>query len=613
MTMATTTRWMRPEEAVRKIHSGTRILIGSGCAEPQALVRALCDQPTKPSDVEIVHLLTVGIADYTRPEFSSHFRHNAFFIGSNVRDAIRDGRADYTPIFLSEIPELLRSGRCALDAALVMLSPPDENGWCSMGIHVDIQRAAIDAARVVIAEINPHMPRTGGDSLVHLSQIDICVESNAPILEHPPRREPSEIEMRIGGHIASLVRNESCLQFGIGQIPDATCRYLTDKRRLGIHTEMFSDGLIELLESGAVDNSRKRLNRGKTVVSFVMGSRKLYDYVDRNPEIEFYGSDYVNRPSNIAQNDRVVAINSALQVDLTGQICSDSIGYRFYSGIGGQVDFIRGAAQSLNGRPIIALPSTAKDDSISRIVPHLDEGAGVVTSRGDAHYVVTEWGITYLHGTSIRKRALQLVEIAHPDFRADLLDVIRSKYYMDLSDSAWAQVNNRYPDELRFTIQVDQKKLNVRPLRTSDERALQEFFYSHGPDTIYHRYFYMKKKLGHAEASMLCSLDYNRRMALGAFEADAARPILHAVARYELNPRSNYAEPAIVVRESWQQQGVASQLLDRLREIAAERGILGFRSQVLPSNTAILNYHRNRDHQVEWDEENQVFKVEDQF
>lgn len=611
--MRTMTRWMRAQEAVRRIQSGTRVLVGSGCAEPQALVNAMCEQASKPSDVEIVHLLTGGIADYTREEFLGHFRHNAFFIGPNVREAIRDGRADYTPVFLSEIPELLRSGRCALDVALLMLSPPDADGWCSMGIHVDIQRAAVESARLVIAEINPNMPRTSGDSLVHINDIDICVECDDPILEHLPKREPSEVEMRIGGHIASLVRDESCLQFGIGLIPDAVCRYLTDKKHLGIHTEMFSDGVMHLIESGAVDNSRKRLNRGKTVTSFVMGSRELYDYLDGNPDVEFYGSDYVNRPSNIAQNDRVVAINSALQVDLTGQICSDSIGYRFYSGIGGQVDFIRGAAQSLNGRPIIALPSTAKDGTISRIVRHLDEGAGVVTSRGDAHYVVTEWGIAYLHGTNIRQRALQLIEVAHPDFRGDLLDFVRSKYYMDISDAAWAQVNNRYPEELRFDLTVDGRTLHVRPLRTSDERALQEFFYSHGPDTIYHRYFYMKKKLGHAEASMLCSLDYHRRMALGAFETDSARPILHAVARYELNPRSNYAEPAVVVREEWQKQGVASMLLERLREIAAERGVLGFRSQVLPSNTAILNYHRNRNHDVRWDDENQVFRVEDRF
>ena len=597
-----------PEEAVRDIRSGWRVMVGSGCAEPQTLVHAMQARAKTLNDLEVVHLLTLGIAGYVDEEHAGHFRHNAFFIGPNVRQAVREGRADYTPIFLSEIPELIRSGQRPVQAILLQLSPPDRHGYCSMGISVDIQKAGFESAKHVIAEINPRMPRTFGHTFVHVSQIDKIIEVDTPILELP---SPvlDEVSVEIGGHVARLVDHGSCLQLGIGAIPDAVLRFLTEKRHLGVHTEMFSDGLLPLIENGAIDNSRKANHRNKTLVSFVMGTRKLYDYVHDNPAFEFRPSDHVNSPRVIAENDNVVAVNSALQVDLTGQVCADSLGYRFYSGIGGQVDFIRGAAMSRGGKPIIALPSTAKGGTISRIVPHLDEGAGVVTSRGDVHYVVTEFGVAYLHGKTIRERALELINIAHPDFRGELLDFVKKKHYVYEDERVWQHDMNPYPVEWESVYSAKGRELKVRPLRPTDERLYQEFFYGHSPETVHERYFIAKKALSHPEAAHLCCVDYERRMAFGAFENSGPAERFVATAQYELNPRTNRAEISLVVREDYRRMGVASYLFNQLTAYARSRGIAGIHTEVLPSNQAMLGLHRALGHRVRWEPENQVYTV----
>jgi acyl-CoA hydrolase len=373
-------------------------------------------------DTEIVHILTLGHAPYSEARFEKQFHHNAFFIGANVREAVNACRADYTPIFLSELPALFRSGQLPLDVALIMVSPPDAHGYCSLGVSVDVVKAAVENAGFVIAEVNCRMPRTLGDSFLHVSRIDAFVESDSPLLELPPPKQ-TDVTRRIGQHVADLIENGSTLQMGIGAIPDAVLACLTDKEDLGVHTEMFSDGILPLVDAGVVTGRAKTLYPGKIISSFCMGTRTLYDFVDNNPAIEFHPTEVVNDPFVIAQNDKMVAINAAIEVDLTGQVCADSIGERFYSGIGGQVDFLRGAARSRGGKPIIALPSTATlcDGAlISRIVSNLKPGAGVVTSRGDVHYVVTEWGVASLHGKSIRERARALIAIAHPDFREAL-------------------------------------------------------------------------------------------------------------------------------------------------------------------------------------------------
>jgi acyl-CoA hydrolase/GNAT superfamily N-acetyltransferase len=600
------------DEAVLHVGSGMRLLIGSGCAEPQVLVDALCRNYQQVHDVELVHLLTMGNADYVDERYAGHFRHNAFFIGSNVRDAVSQGRADYTPIFLSEIPALIKRGQRRCNAVFLQLSPPDKHGYCSMGIHVDIQRAALESAELVIAEINPNMPRTFGDTEVHIKDIDYLVEVDTPLLELP-FTEPDSIAMRIGFHISRLIENGSCLQMGIGNIPNAVLKFLADKHDLGIHTEMFSDGLLELVKNGNITNKYKQVHPGKIVTSFVMGSRSLYDFVDDNPGLRFLTSDIVNSPRTISKNDRVVAINSALQVDLTGQVCADSLGYKFYSGIGGQVDFIRGASLSKGGMPILALPSTAMKGTVSRIVTHLDEGAGVVTSRGDVHYVVTEYGAAYLHGKTVRERALALISIAHPDFRAELLDSVVKKQYVFQDEIILQQDFSNYPSELEHQHVFSRDKLLIRPLRVTDERAVQEFFYSHKPETVVNRHFSSKKQLSRLEAASLVCVDYKDRMALGAFVRVDEGLKLVAVARYTLNPRRNLAETTVVVHEEYRRQGVADYLLNKLKIYASELGIEGFYAEILPDNKAMLEYNRKQNNSLKYNEDHGVYHVKVSF
>src|SRR5512140_2987331 len=407
-------------EAIRAVPAGCRILIGSGAAEPIKLVQALVEHGTHLADNDIVHLLTLGPAPYAAPELSHRFRHTAFFIGPNVRQAVREGRADFMPVFLSEIPELIRVRRVRIDVALIRVSPPDARGYVSLGVSVDVVRSAVDSAVLVIAEVNPNMPRTHGDSFIDVRRIHHFVEVDAPLLERP--REPlDEVTREIGRHIARLVPNGATLQLGIGKIPDAVLESLQGHRDVGIHTELVADGVMQLAEAGVISGRKKTLLEGKMVTSFMMGSRELYTWAHDHPQIEMRPSDFTNDPFTIARNERMVAVNSALAVDLTGQVAADTVNGFFFSGIGGQVDFIRGAARSKGGRPIIALPSTAKRGTVSRISPCFEAGSGIVTSRGDVRYVVTEYGVADLWGRSIRERALALIAVAHPDFRAELL------------------------------------------------------------------------------------------------------------------------------------------------------------------------------------------------
>ncbi|MCP4250166.1 MAG: acetyl-CoA hydrolase/transferase family protein, partial [bacterium] len=468
------------EEAVARVRHGQRVFVGSGAGEPQTLVEALSAREDL-SDTEIVHILTLGVATYAEPRFGSRFRHNAYFIGPNVREAVAAGRADYTPIFLSEIPELFQSGRVVIDVALISVSPPDEHGYCSYGVSTDIVKAAAESAHVVVAEVNAQMPRVLGDCFIHVSDIDCLVQSDRPVLEAPPG-EPDELAMRIGKHIANLIEDGATLQLGIGTIPDAVLRFLDGFKNLGIHTEMFSDGVINLVERGVVNNSEKTLHRGKIVMSFVMGSRRLYDFIDNNPMVECHPTEYTNDPFVIAANDKMVSINSAIEVDLTGQVCADSLGEMFYSGIGGQVDFVRGAARSKGGKPVIALPSTAQQGTISRIVPTLKPGAGVVTSRGDVHYVVTEFGAAYLHGKNIRERALALIQVAHPKFQPWLLAEAKARNLVYADQIELPVSTPVYPEELERTIDLkDRSRLFLRPLKLTDEPLLREMFYKLSP------------------------------------------------------------------------------------------------------------------------------------
>src|SRR5689334_23376911 len=414
-------RLKSPKQALSSVRSGMRVYIQPGCAEPETLVEALLERAPFVQNVEVVHLLTLGNADYVKPEMEGHFRHNAMFIGGNVREAVNDGRADYTPIHLSEVETLFETNAMPIDVALIQVSPPDAHGFCSFGVGVDTTLTAARCASHVIAQVNDQMPRTYGDSFIHVSQIDALVEVSCPLCELP-KPVITEMHRAIARNVAGLIEDGAVLQTGIGGIPDAVLPYLMDRRDLGIHTELVSDNVIPLIEAGVISGERKSFRPRKIILGFVLGTRELFDFVDNNPIFEFHPSGYTNDPYRIAQNDNMVAVNSALQIDLTGQVCSDSIGQYFYSGIGGQVDFLRGASRSKNGKAIIALSSTAKDGELSRIVPMLNPGAGVVTSRGLIRYVATEYGVAYLHGKSIRERAKALIEIAHPKFRAELYE-----------------------------------------------------------------------------------------------------------------------------------------------------------------------------------------------
>lgn len=416
------------EQAVGIVRPGNRVWVHMGCATPEPLLEALAARANELHDVEMLHMVACGQATYARPENADHFRLNALFLGGPVREAVAAGRADYTPISLSEVERVLTDGDFPIDVALLQASRPDAYGYLSLGVGVDCSLTAAEVARHVIVEVNDQMPRTLGDSFLHVSKISAVVETSRPLLEMPPC-DPTPEQNRIAENVASLIPKGATLQAGIGGIPNAVMNCLRSHRDLGVHSEMISDGVVELIESGAVNGSRKSLHPGKVVTGFVLGSRLAFDYVHENPIFEFHRTGYVNDPFVISRNDNLVAVNSALQVDLTGQVCSDSIGPRPYSGFGGQLDFIRGAGRSKGGKPIIALPSTAKHGTLSRIVPVLDQGAGVVTTRSDVHYVVTEFGVAYLRGKTLRQRAEALIAIAHPKFRDELYEyAVRAKY-----------------------------------------------------------------------------------------------------------------------------------------------------------------------------------------
>jgi acyl-CoA hydrolase len=569
--------------AIGLIRAGRRILIGSGAAEPVTLVNALAEDGAHLADNEIVHLLTLGPAPYVRPEFAGRFRHSAFFIGPNVRKAVQDGRADYIPVFLSEIPELIQSRRLRIDVALIQTTPPDAHGFVSLGVSVDVVRAAVDDAALVLAEVNPHMPRTHGDSFLHVSKIDRLIPVDTPLLEHTSRA-PGEVEMAIGHHVASLTPHGATIQTGIGSIPDAVLAALGSHRDLGVHTEMLSDGMMALARAGVINGSRKSMLRGKLVASFVMGSRDLYEWAHENPALEMRASDFTNDPRVIADNYQMVSINSALAIDLTGQVAADTLLGKPFSGIGGQVDFVRGAARSRGGRSIIALRSTAQGGTVSRIRPALEEGTGVVTSRGDVRYVVTEYGIADLWGKSLRERALALIEIAHPDFRAELLGHAKRRRYMFADQCVPAAI---YPwREEHVELLPGGESVLVRPVRLSDEKALQDLFYGLSEQSIYQRFLVHKGAHPHAEMQRLVDSDYAG--SFGLVVCDPASRALIAMSRYDVDPATLLGDIGFVVRDAWQRRGIGACCMRRMVIVGRANGLAGFQADVLAGNSGML-------------------------
>jgi acyl-CoA hydrolase/GNAT superfamily N-acetyltransferase len=583
-------RIQTPSEAMERVRSGDRIYLGSNCGQPLVLTAALEHAADRLHGVEIVHLVTFGPAPYVEPQFSENFKHVAFFIGPNTRDASRAGRVEYMPVFLSDVPGLFRTNALPIDVALVSVTPPDEHGFCSLGISVDLAVSACRYAKTVIAEVNPHMPRTLGDSFLHVSQVDAFVLSDIPLIEHPSAPTDA-VSDAIGGHVARLIDDGACLQTGIGKIPGAVLANLTDKNDLGLHTEMFSDAVIEAIQRGNITCRRKNLHRNKAVASFCIASRSTYDAIDNNPFFHFAPTEYVNDPFVIGQNDGMVAINGAIQVDLTGQVVSDSLGSEIYSGIGGQVDFIRGAARSNGGKPIITLPSTAKSGRVSRIVVTLTEGAGVVTSRGDVHYVVTEYGVAYLHGRSTRERALELIRIAHPDFRDQLLEQAKDRGIVPREQPA---VEAIYPVEYERALTLrDGREVFLRPIKSTDDQLLKRHFYGLSPVAVQRRFNRMVRTLTNGAISDLVNVDYRLHMAVVVVRREGEAETLLATGRYYVNPATNSAELAFAVLDEWQNLGMGRVLLDSLLTRAREHRLSSLVAYVSPDNAGMLHILMN--------------------
>ena len=604
-------RVLAAHKAVKWIQSGNSVFIGTGCGQPRHLIDALVKNSKNVHDVLILQLLTIGDAPYADPKLKDTFKLNSFFVSDNVRDYINSGYGDYSPIFLSDIPVQFESGRIPIDVSLISVSPPNHNGLCSLGVSVDIVKSAAANSKYVIAQVNANMPFTYGDSFLHVNDIDVFVSHDEPVVEVPVETCDETLE-QIGENIARLVDDGSTIECGIGRIPQALAETLKNKRDLGVHTEMFGDWIIDLIECGAITCSKKTINRGKVVASFCLGSKRLYEYIHDNPFFEFHPTEYVNDPYVISQHEKMVGINVGLEVDLTGQVCADSLGYQFYSGIGGQVDFIRGAARSRRGKAIIAMPSTAKNGEVSRIVPCLTEGAGVVTTRGDVHYVVTEFGTAYLHGKSIRERVLSLINIAHPKFRNELLKAAKKRKYVyeDQIELSWEEIS--YPEELeKYDTLRDGTEIFFRPVKPTDEQALSEMLYSLSTQSVQTRFFTHTMTFPHKNVQQLTNIDYNQDLAIVGVvpgPSDAEEEIV-AIAQYFMDQKNQAAEVAFVVQDEWQRKGMGSFMLDYVTQIAAGRGIRKFYAKVLPNNKAMLNIFHNSGYTINTEFDGEVYNL----
>ncbi|TET05784.1 MAG: GNAT family N-acetyltransferase [Promethearchaeota archaeon] len=583
------------EDAIKKIIPGNRVFIGSGCSRPQLLTAELIRQSEKLIDTEILHFLTIGPEEYFKDKIEDLFRHNALFIGKTLREEINKGQADYTPIYASEIPRLFLTGRKHIDVALIQATPPDSYGFCSLGINVDIAKPLAQSAFINIVEMNPQMPRTLGNSFIHMKEIDHFVVNDVPLLEFH-FDEPDEVAERIGRNLSNIIENKSTIHVGFGDLPNAVLKFLGDKKDLGMHSYYITDNIIPLIEQGVLTCRKKNFHPEKIITSFALGSKKLYDFVNNNPYIEFYPSDYVCNPRYIGMNKKMVSINSARQIDLTGQVNAATEGYGFYSGIGETIDFMRGASFSKGGKPIIIMPSTSRDGKKSRILPHLDEGAGVMLSRGDAHYVVTEWGVAYLHGKTIRERVLELICIAHPDFRNWLLDEAKKLKYV-YSDQILSCDEEgricRYPSEYATTSTLrGGEKIQIRPVKTTDEPLLKELYYSLNETDRYLRFFEVRKEFTHSKTQNEVNIDYNKIFSIGAFIGDVGKEEMVGNATYYLNPKLNMAEYSFLVREDYRGKGLGSFLYQHLIIIAKEKGIKGFYGNIHIQNKSTVQIIR---------------------
>lgn len=583
------------QEALASISNGCRVFIGTGCGEPQHLIHAMvADKGIR--DIMIYQMLSHTLVPYLDdPSFGSRFLLKLFFISESMRKAAYEGKIDYLPTYLSQIPNLFENYHIGLDVALIQVSPPDQYGYCSLGVSVDITRSAMENAERVIAQVNPAMPRTWGDSIVHTDDIDFFVPCEEPLLTYQPDLPEEHISRRIGHYISQLVRDGDTIQIGFGSLTNAILQHLTSKKDLGLHTQLITDAMLPLVEQQVVTNKLKTLVPRRVVASLCMGTERLYRFVDDNPIFDFRSSEFVSDPAVIGRIDNLVSISSALEVDLTGQVCSDSLGYRFYSGIGDQVDFIRGAAMSKGGFSIIALPSTAKNGTVSRIVSHLSEGAGVATTRGDVNFVVTEYGCAELQGKGIYQRVMELAQIAHPKFRSELIEAAKKNHYIFADQLPPPDQDLIFLEKYKWqvTLKGGQAAL-IRPLYPSDEFEYRNFFYSLKEETIFRRFFYRTSLFSHEVVQQdWAEIDYHNNMSLIGRVQRGGHYEVMAIGSYSRG-ENDYAEVAFVVHDDFQGKGVASHMLEYLEHIARENGFLGFVASVLEENQAMLHVLQKR-------------------
>ncbi len=583
------------EEAISNIKRGNRVFIGTGCGEPQYLIRAMVKDENL-QDIMIYQMLSSTLSDYIEDEFFfKRFFLKLFFISSQMRKAAFEGKIDYIPTYLSQIPRMFASQRIGLDVALIQVSPPDKFGYCSLGVSVDITKSGMESSKIVIAQVNPMMPRTWGDSFVHVDDIDCFVQHEEPLVEALPRIKNNEIASRIGFYINQLVDDGATLQIGFGNLPYAILEHLKDKKDLGIHTQLITDAFLPLFEKNVITNKKKSLLPGKVVASLCMGSEKIYRYVDNNPMFYFRSSEFVNDPTVIARNDNLISISSALEVDLTGQVCTDSMGYTFYSGIGDQVDFLRGSAMSKGGFSIIALPSTAKNGTVSRIVSHLSEGAGVATTRADVNFIITEYGIAELQGKGIYQRVMELAQIAHPKFRKELIEAAKKHHYIFPDQLPPSEDDLMFLEEYKSALTLKNgKTVEFRPILPSDEFGFRNFFYSLQEKTIYFRFFYKMKLFSHEMLQkQWASVDYRKNMSIIGLVQQGGHKEIAAIGSYVME-ESKRAEVAFVVHEDYQGMGICSYLLELLEKIARQNGYSSFSATVLRENAAMIHVFKKR-------------------
>jgi acyl-CoA hydrolase/ribosomal protein S18 acetylase RimI-like enzyme len=600
------------------IRRGNRIFIGTGCGRPQYLLRNLIhfieSHPTAIFDAEVFHVWTLGLVPYTDEKFKQHFRHNSFFIAnSDMRTAVNTGMADYTPIFLSQVPDLFSRGLVPIDVALIQTSPPDSHGYMSLGVSVDIVKAATEKASLVIAQVNSNMPRVHGDGFIHIDDVDFIIPRDEPILEYVSEAD-SQIAQEIGKYVSRLIQDGETIQVGYGSIPNAILSNLLNKKHLGVHTELLTDGIVELMKRHVIDNSQKNINRGKTVAAFCMGKKETYEYIHDNPVIEFRTIDYTNDPLVIAQHHNMAAINTALEIDLTGQATAESIGKLFYSGIGGQADFMRGAVLSPRGKTILAIPSTAEKGTISRIVPFLKEGAGVTLHRGDVHYVVTEYGIAYLQGKNIRERAMELISIAHPKFKPWLIEEAKIQNLIFKDQAFISGESGEYPEHLE-THRTTQSGLEVflRPVKISDEPLLKEFFYALSDNSLFRRFISVRKDMPHERLQEFVVIDYTRQTVILAIMQRGEKEEVVGVGQYAMDETNYTAEVGFAVRDDYQNKGIGSELLSYLTLLAKKEGLLGFFAEVLVENRAMLHLFNKMGFDIEKRREEGVYELKIMF